>query len=98
MGLSAGITSPWPSCPPTRQAWSSLRRPSSPASAAWISSATSPRRREQTVRPEDKPGVLSEYGLNEEQGNEIIMAARAHWFEDEAPSETGEDAVADTSR
>jgi N utilization substance protein A len=28
-------------------------------------------------------GVLGEYGLNEEQGNEIIMAARAHWFTDE---------------
>ena len=27
--------------------------------------------------------MLGEYGLNEEQGNEIIMAARAHWFEDE---------------
>ena len=27
--------------------------------------------------------MLGEYGLTEEQGNEIIMAARAHWFEDE---------------
>jgi transcription termination/antitermination protein NusA len=44
---------------------------------------------------EDKGGVLAEYGLNEEQGNEIIMAARAHWFEDE---DNGEDAVADTSQ
>ncbi|WP_034161620.1 transcription termination factor NusA [Sphingomonas sp. ERG5] len=34
-------------------------------------------------RPEDKGGVLGEYGLSEEQGNEIIMAARAHWFDDE---------------
>jgi N utilization substance protein A len=34
-------------------------------------------------RPEDKGGVLGEFGLTEEQGNEIIMAARAHWFEDE---------------
>jgi N utilization substance protein A len=45
------------------------------------------RRRDGTVnrraRDEDKGGVLGEYGLNEEQGNEIIMAARAHWFEDE---------------
>ena len=32
-------------------------------------------------------GVLGEYGLNEEQGNEIIMAARAHWFDDEEPAE-----------
>ncbi|WP_277980688.1 transcription termination factor NusA [Sphingomonas phyllosphaerae] len=37
-------------------------------------------------------GVLGEYGLSDEQGNEIIMAARAHWFEDEggAPDETVE--------
>jgi N utilization substance protein A len=53
-----------------------------------------PRRRQPTAtdgpplrrdrpRPEDKGGVLGEYGLSEEQGNEIIMAARAHWFEDE---------------
>ena len=34
-------------------------------------------------REEAKGGVLGEYGLSEEQGNEIIMAARAHWFEDE---------------
>ena len=32
----------------------------------------------------DKGGILAEYGLSEEQGNEIIMAARAHWFEEEA--------------
>jgi N utilization substance protein A len=32
-------------------------------------------------------GVLGEYGLNEEQGNEIIMAARAHWFDDEPAGE-----------
>ncbi len=57
-------------------------------------------------RPEDKGGVLATYGLNEEQGNEIIMAARAHWFEDEdaveaapeAAAETGEDANAETSQ
>ncbi|MDE2405921.1 MAG: transcription termination/antitermination protein NusA [Sphingomonadales bacterium] len=42
-------------------------------------------------RPEDKGGVLGEYGLSEEQGNEIIMAARAHWFEDE-PNEEAADA------
>lgn len=41
-----------------------------------------PRRRD-NKRTEDKGGILAEYGLNEEQGNEIIMAARAHWFEDE---------------
>ena len=27
--------------------------------------------------------MLADYGLTDEQGNEIIMAARAHWFEDE---------------
>src|SRR3954462_1430721 len=43
-----------------------------------------PRRREPSNRPEDKGGILSDYGLTEEQGNEVIMAARAHWFEDEA--------------
>jgi len=40
-----------------------------------------PQRRPQ--RAEDKGGVLGVFGLSEEQGNEIIMAARAHWFEDE---------------
>ena len=51
-----------------------------------------PRRRAESPGPsgssqrsEDKGGVLADYGLTEEQGNEIIMAARAHWFEDEAP-------------
>lgn len=59
-----------------------------------------PARRPQ--RAEDKGGVLGTFGLSEEQGNEIIMAARAHWFEDEedAPaSVSAEDAApaADTS-
>jgi N utilization substance protein A len=60
------------------------------------------RQREPSNRPEDKGGILADYALSEEQGNEIIMAARAHWFEDdksEAPSGDGpqqqEDAVAD---
>jgi transcription termination/antitermination protein NusA len=54
-----------------------------------------PRRREPSTRPEDKGGILAEYGLSEEQGNEIIMAARAHWFEDEEPKPVAEeDAVA----
>ena len=50
-----------------------------------------PRRRAEgtSQRTEDKGGVLADYGLSEEQGNEIIMAARAHWFEDEAPSIRG---------
>jgi N utilization substance protein A len=42
-----------------------------------------PPMRRDRPRPEDKGGVLGEYGLSEEQGNAIIMAARAHWFEDE---------------
>jgi len=49
-----------------------------------------PRRRAENIRPEDKGGILADYGLSEEQGNEIIMAARAHWFEEE-------DAVAEPS-
>ncbi len=52
-------------------------------------------------RPEDKGGVLAEYGLSDEQGNETIMAARAHWFEDEAvdsPSDSGEAAHADPAQ
>ncbi len=60
------------------------------------------RQRERAERPEDKGGVLAEYGLSDEQGNEIIMAARAHWFEDEASAsgseDEGEDAVAETSQ
>ena len=62
-----------------------------------------PRRRAEnaTPRPEDKGGVLGEYGLSEEQGNEIIMAARAHWFADEEPAaeaQAGEDAHADSEQ
>lgn len=37
--------------------------------------------------PEPRGGVLSEYNLSEEQGNEIIMAARAHWFEEEGDAD-----------
>ncbi|CCW16665.1 Transcription termination protein NusA [Sphingobium indicum BiD32] len=40
-------------------------------------------RRRKTETTEDKGGILASYGLSDEQGNEIIMAARAHWFEDE---------------
>ena len=46
--------------------------------------------------------MLGEYGLNEEQGNEIIMAARAHWFDDEpaapAAAPTEEAAHAESSQ
>ncbi len=38
--------------------------------------------------------MLPENMLNEDEANAIIMAARAHWFEDEdAPSETDGDAA-----
>jgi N utilization substance protein A len=50
-----------------------------------------PQRRPQ--RETDKGGVLGEYGLSEEQGNEIIMAARAHWFEDDVVSGPTEEAA-----
>ena len=62
---------------------------------------TEQRRRDGTVnrrkRDEDKGGVLGEYGLSEEQGNEIIMAARAHWFEDEDPAASGSEDKVDTA-
>ncbi|GAA4037412.1 transcription termination factor NusA [Sphingomonas rosea] len=54
-----------------------------------------PRRRAENApqREQDKGGILAEYGLTEEQGNEIIMAARAHWFEDEAEAPQTEEAA-----
>ncbi len=44
-----------------------------------------PRRRNEDAprKSENKGGILAEYGLSDEQGNEIIMAARAHWFTDD---------------
>ena len=45
------------------------------------------------VRQEDKGGILWAFGLNDEQGNEIIMAARAHWFADEDTGEATETAT-----
>src|SRR5918999_1815590 len=56
------------------------------------------RRQRESNRSEDKGGILADYGLSDEQGNEIIMAARAHWFEDEDAPAQGEDAVAETSQ
>ncbi|SMF61618.1 transcription termination factor NusA [Allosphingosinicella indica] len=56
------------------------------------------RRQRESNRPEDKGGILTDYNLSDEQGNEIIMAARAHWFEDEPAAAEGEDAVAETSQ
>jgi N utilization substance protein A len=46
-------------------------------------------------REEDKGGVLGEFSLSEEQGNEIIMAARAHWFDDEETSAPASEEAAD---
>ena len=61
-----------------------------------------PDRRDRTDKSEEaKGGVLGEYGLSEEQGNEIIMAARAHWFTDDEAgpdSSNGEAADADSSQ
>ncbi|WP_395636240.1 transcription termination factor NusA [Sphingorhabdus sp.] len=69
-----------------------------------IQKAREPRRNERNDREmrrnrtEDKAGVLAVFGLSEEQGNEIIMAARAHWFDDEDSASASdiieEDAVA----
>ncbi len=47
------------------------------------------RRKSGTMSGESKGGVLADYGLTEAQGNEIIMAARAHWFEDEGDADAG---------
>ena len=52
-----------------------------------------PRRRADSKRSDDKGGILGDYGLTDEQGNEIIMAARAHWFEDEESSPAAEEAA-----
>lgn len=70
--------------------------------------SNSPPRRDRPDRDgrDDKGGVLGQYGLSEEQGNEIIMAARAHWFADEEPDDaaveaekpSGEAAHADPSQ
>ncbi len=40
-----------------------------------------------------RSGLLKEFGLSDDDGNRIIMAARAHWFADEPT--LGEDASAD---
>jgi N utilization substance protein A len=38
-------------------------------------------------------GILAEYGLDEDQANAIIMAARAHWFDDEEEPAAAEEAA-----
>ncbi|MEM7664924.1 MAG: transcription termination factor NusA [Pseudomonadota bacterium] len=69
------------------------------------SPADGPPMRRPPQREQDKGGILGDYGLTEEQGNEIIMAARAHWFEDEEeapapaePTDTQEAADADSTQ
>ena len=42
---------------------------------------------------DSEEGVLRAFGLGEENANAIIMAARAHWFEDEEPA--ADEAAAD---
>jgi N utilization substance protein A len=37
-----------------------------------------------------KEGILKEFGLSQEEGNAIIMAARAHWFEDGEGGDAGD--------
>ena len=48
------------------------------------------RRERPDQREEAKGGVLGEFALTEEQGNEIIMAARAHWFTDDEEAASAE--------
>ncbi|MAF46758.1 MAG: transcription termination factor NusA [Rhodospirillales bacterium] len=47
---------------------------------------------DELTSPED--GKLKEFGLSMETANEIIMAARAHWFEDEDQAAAGAEAEA----
>ncbi len=42
-------------------------------------------------------GILRSFNLGEEKANEIIMAARAHWFEDENAEDTAEDETAEAT-
>ena len=48
------------------------------------------RRERPDQREEARGGVLGEFALTEEQGNEVIMAARAHWFTDEEEAASAE--------
>ena len=59
------------------------------------------RRKEGAPAPkEDKGGVLAQFGLSMEQGQEIIMAARhaAGWFADDEAETAQEDAAADAGQ
>ncbi|MBV7255949.1 transcription termination/antitermination protein NusA [Pacificimonas sp. WHA3] len=44
-----------------------------------------------------RDGFLKDYDLSEDDGNRIIMAARAHWFEDEDAANTDSGEVADAT-
>lgn len=46
---------------------------------------------DELTSPED--GILRDFDLTLDQANEIVMAARAHWFDDEEAEETTEEAV-----
>tara|TARA_R100000005_G_scaffold96636_1_gene85390 strand:- start:14250 stop:15815 length:1566 start_codon:yes stop_codon:yes gene_type:complete len=35
-------------------------------------------------------GILKDFGLTADEANQVVMAARAHWFEDEEPAATTE--------
>ncbi|MZR29595.1 transcription termination factor NusA [Sneathiella litorea] len=51
---------------------------------------------DELISPED--GILRDFGLTADEANQIVMAARAHWFEDEnadATEETEEEIPAD---
>ncbi len=52
---------------------------------------------DELTSPED--GLLRDFGLSEEEANDIIMAARAHWFDDEPETAepAGETAEAEDS-
>ena len=45
-----------------------------------------------------RDGILRDYGIGEDDGNRIIMAARAHWFADEDGAASEGDAQADASQ
>ncbi|MBB42633.1 MAG: transcription termination/antitermination protein NusA [Rhodospirillaceae bacterium] len=52
---------------------------------------------DELVSSED--GLLKEFDLSEKEANDIIMAARAHWFEDELPTqEKGNDPDTDEEK
>src|SRR5207237_4060478 len=44
---------------------------------------------------DQRTGILRTFKLGEDAGNRIIMAARAHWFDDDGATESGEVAPAD---